>query len=145
MHFHKWFEVEERKDGEINIYKICKYCGVCYKLIGRDWFLYHDAKKNIEMGSKEETLLYPCYILKGGELVRIAPPMAWDIRKIQCHHYVRVQYIRNHPERKEELQAIQKLIFLTPECHAELHRGHSKFKQKYGIELGELLYDYAEN
>ena len=144
MHFHKWFEVEEHKNGEINTYKVCKYCGKCYKLVGRDWFLYHDPMKNIEMSSKKDTLLYPCYILKGGELVRITPPMAWDITKIQCHHYIRNQYINNHPERKQELLEQQKLIFLTPECHADLHHGHSRFAEKYGVTLGELLYDYKE-
>lgn len=94
--------------------------------------------------SRQDVHKYSCYILKGGELVRIIPPETWDIRQIQCHHYIRRQYIRNHKEIEQELLQQQKLIFLTPECHADLHSGHSRFKEKYGIDKGELLYDYKE-
>lgn len=89
---------------------------------------------------KEELEKYPCYEFKDGKLKRIPPPIVWF--GVHLHHFIRTQWQRNNPEKFKEVEHLQKLIFLPPQMHMELHARHSKFKEKYGIEIDELLFNW---
>lgn len=91
---------------------------------------------------KQELQKYPCYEFKNGRLVRIPPPKNWY--GVELHHYITTQWQQNNPEKFKEVEHLQKLIFLPPVMHRELHAKHSKFKEKYGIEIKELLFDWRE-
>lgn len=89
------------------------------------------------MSTKEDLQIFPIYKLENGKLIEIEPPECWNMYLIECHHFVkRQQYKRN----SDKYMHIQKLIFLTPECHRDLHARNRNFKQKYGIEIEKLLY-----
>lgn len=69
------------------------------------------------------------------------------------HHFIRQQWRDNNPEKYEEVEHLQKLILLPSfiydgenqvNCHGELHARHSKFKEKYGYEIDELLWNEEE-
>lgn len=89
---------------------------------------------------KEELEKYPCYEFKDGKLVRIPPPIVWF--GVHLHHYIRTQWQQNNPDKFALVEHLQKLIFLPPQMHMELHARHSKFKEKYGIEIDELLFSW---
>ena len=91
---------------------------------------------------KEELEKYPCYEYKDGKLKRIPPPIVWF--GVHLHHYIRTQWQQNNPDKFAEVEHLQKLIFLPPQMHMELHARHSKFKEKYGIEIDELLFDWRK-
>lgn len=93
-------------------------------------------KRNV----KEELEKYPCYLFENGKLKRIAPPTQWT--GIHLHHYIRTQWQQNNPEKFALVEHLQKLIFLPPQMHMELHARHRKFKEKYGIEIDELLFNW---
>lgn len=93
-------------------------------------------KRNI----KEELEKYPCYLYEDGKLKRISPPRQWT--GLHLHHYIRSQWIDNNPEKFAQIEHLQKLIFLPPQMHMELHARHSKFKEKYGLEIDELLFNW---
>ena len=95
-------------------------------------------KRNVKVELKE----YPCYEFKNGRLERIPPPLSWN--GLHLHHYITTQWQQNNPEKFEEVRHLQKLIFLPPQMHMELHAKYSKFKEKYGIEIKELLFDRSE-
>lgn len=92
-------------------------------------------KRNV----KEELLKYPCYIYENGRLRRIETPRNWH--GYHLHHYITTQWQQNNPEKFKEVDHLQKLIFLPPQMHMELHAKHSKFKEKYGLEISELLFN----
>lgn len=85
---------------------------------------------------------YPCYEVKNGKLVRIPTPHDW--RGVVLHHYIRTTWIEHNPEKFIEVAHLQKLIFIPRNMHNELHNKHSRFKEKYGIEIQELLFDWRE-
>lgn len=93
-------------------------------------------KRNI----KEELNKYPCYMYEEGKLRRISAPTQWH--GLHLHHYIRTQWQQNNPEKFMLVEHLQKLIFLPPQMHMELHARHSKFKEKYGIEIDELLFNW---
>lgn len=93
-------------------------------------------KRNV----KEELEKYPCYLYENGRLKRIASPTQWT--GMHLHHYIRTQWQQNNPEKFALVEHLQKLIFLPPQMHMELHARHSKFKEKYGIEIDELLFNW---
>ena len=91
---------------------------------------------------KQELQKYPCYEFRNGRLIRIPPPKSWY--GVELHHYITTQWQQNNPEKFKEVEHLQKLIFLPAVMHRELHAKHSKFKEKYGIEIKELLFDWRE-
>lgn len=93
-------------------------------------------KRNI----KEELSKYPCYLFENGKLKRITPPTQWN--GLHLHHFIRTQWQQNNPEKFEQVEHLQKLIFLPPQMHMELHARHRRFKEKYGIEIDELLFNW---
>lgn len=93
-------------------------------------------KRNI----KEELEKYPCYLYEEGKLKRISPPSQWT--GLHLHHYIRTQWQQNNPDKFALVEHLQKLIFLPPQMHMELHARHSKFKEKYGLEIDELLFNW---
>ena len=95
-------------------------------------------KRNVKAELKE----YPCYEFRSGRLERIPPPLSWN--GLHLHHYITTQWQQNNPEKFEEVRNLQKLIFLPPQMHMELHAKYSKFKEKYGIEIKELLFEWGE-
>lgn len=92
---------------------------------------------------KQELQIYPCYEFRNGRLIRIPPPKSWY--GVELHHYITTQWQQNNPEKFKEVEHLQKLIFLPPVMHRELHAKHSKFKEKYGIEIKELLYSTSQS
>lgn len=92
---------------------------------------------------KYELAHYPCYEYKNGRLVRIAPPQNWH--GLHLHHFITTQWQQKNPEKFIEVEHLQKLIFLPPQMHMELHAKHSRFKEKYGIEIQELLFDWRND
>lgn len=93
-------------------------------------------KRNV----KEELEKYPCYLYEDGKLKRISPPRQWT--GLHLHHYIRTQWQQNNPEKFALVEHLQKLIFLPPQMHMELHARHRKFKEKYGIEIDDLLFNW---
>ena len=91
---------------------------------------------------KAELNEFPCYLFKNGVLVRIPPPNNWH--GLHLHHFITTQWQQNNPEKFEQVKHLQKLIFMDPKMHMELHAKHSKFKEKYGIEIDELLFDWRK-
>ena len=91
---------------------------------------------------KTELIKYPCYEFKNGVLIRIPPPNCWF--RVELHHYITTQWEQEHPEQFIEVEHLQKLIFLPVQMHRELHAKHSRFKEKYGIEIKELLFDWRD-
>lgn len=91
---------------------------------------------------KRDLELYPCYKLVNGQLVRIPTPPQWQW--VHLHHFIRTKWIEKNPDKWEKVKHLQKLIYLEPVIHMELHNKHSKFKEKYGIEIKELLFDWRE-
>lgn len=87
---------------------------------------------------KAELMKYPCYIYENGRLRRINAPINWH--GYHLHHFITTQWQQNNPDKFKEVEHLQKLIFLPPQMHMELHAKHSKFKEKYGMETSELLY-----
>lgn len=85
---------------------------------------------------------YPCYEVKDGKLIRIPTPTSWH--GVVLHHYIRTGWIDDNPEKFEQVRHLQKLIFMPRNMHNELHAKHSRFKEKYGIEIKELLFDWRE-
>ena len=95
-------------------------------------------KRNV----KAELAVFPCFEFKNGRLIRIPPPQNWY--GVELHHFITTQWEQEHPQQFEEVKHLQKLIFLPKVMHRELHNKHSKFKEKYGIEIKELLFDWRE-
>lgn len=97
-----------------------------------------ELNRNIVQDLKE----FPCYKVEHRTLVRIPTPPSW--MWVHLHHYIRTGWIKRNPEKWEQVKHLQKLIFLNPVMHLELHNKHRKFKEKYGIEIKELLFDWRE-
>lgn len=95
--------------------------------------------RNIERDLRE----FPCYKVSNGKLVRIPTPPYW--KWVHLHHYIRTTWIKWNPEKWVQVKHLQKLIYLEPIMHIELHNKHSRFKEKYGIEIKELLFDWREH
>lgn len=91
---------------------------------------------------KAELMKYPCYIYENGRLRRINAPTNWH--GYHLHHFITTQWQQNNPDKFKEVEHLQKLIFLPPQMHMELHAKHSKFKEKYGMEMSELLFNGRE-
>ena len=91
---------------------------------------------------KRDLSEFPCYRVEKGQLVRIPTPPMW--MWVHLHHYIRTGWIKRNPEKWEQVKHLQKLIYLEPVMHMELHSRHSKFYEKYGIEIKELLFDWRE-
>lgn len=91
---------------------------------------------------KRDLAEFPCYEVKNGKLVPIPTPPSW--MWVHLHHYIRTGWIKQNPEKFEQVRHLQKLIYMDPVMHIELHMKHSRFKEKYGIEIKELLFDWRE-
>lgn len=91
---------------------------------------------------KRDLEQFPCYEVRNGRLVRIPTPPQW--KWVHLHHFIRTGWIKRNPDKWEQVKHLQKLIYMDPVMHIELHNKHSKFKEKYGIEIKELLFDWRE-
>ena len=89
------------------------------------------------MSTKDDIAKYPLYLYLDGDLIKISRPPTGIL---DPHHFIRTQWIRNNPEKFKEIEHLQKIIFLPRQCHAELHAKHSKFKERWGLDIQELLY-----
>lgn len=96
-------------------------------------------KRNV----KKELLIYPMFMYENGRLKRIETPTKWD--GYVLHHYITTQWEQEHPKLYPLVKHLQKLILLPAQMHIELHGRHSKFKEKYGIEIDELLFDWRKD
>lgn len=56
------------------------------------------------------------------------------------HHFVEEKYIKKHPELKEELEKIQKLILMPIDMNMDIDKRTRNFKERWGIELKEVVY-----
>lgn len=94
------------------------------------------------MSSKRDVTKYPVYLYrKGGKLIKINEPItSWNTFYVHCHHYIPQQFMRKYPEKYKQIEHLQKLFFLPPDMHADLHANSRKFKEKWGIEIEDLIY-----
>ena len=95
-------------------------------------------KRNV----KEELKIFPCFKFENGRLIEIPAPERWF--GVELHHYITTQWQQKNPEKFEQVKHLQKLIFLPPQMHKELHLRHRRFFEKYGIEIKELLFNWSE-
>lgn len=95
------------------------------------------------MGTTTKDLFkYPCFMYCNGEFVRIYPASAsHDIFKWQVHHYISQGWVKRNKIAFKKIEHLQKLYILPTQMHIDLHARHSKFKQKWGVDINELLYD----
>ena len=93
------------------------------------------------MGSKQDVLRYPCFQwIRKGKMVKIEPPSEWNIWEVQAHHYISQQFMRKNPKKFKEIEHLQKLFFLPPDMHMDLHAYSRRFKEKWGFEIEDLIY-----
>ena len=103
------------------------------------------------MGSKQDVLKYPCFLVIPPRIIPLKqPPTTWNIFKVQCHHYIEQNWVKNHPKEFKEIEHLQKLFFLPVRfidkegrehnMHGEVHSGCRSFKERYGIDREELLW-----
>lgn len=95
-------------------------------------------KRNV----KEELLKYPCYLFENGKLEKIQTPNCWH--GLHLHHFITTQWEQKNPKKFAQVAHLQKLIFLPPDMHMDLHNKNRNFKEKYGIEIKELLFNWKE-
>jgi hypothetical protein len=86
---------------------------------------------------KDDLKQFPVFKYENGKLIQIEPPEWWDNTKVECHHFIKKQIYNRNPAKYKN---IQKLIFLPKQMHREADAYHSKFKEKYKIELTEVIY-----
>lgn len=90
---------------------------------------------------KYELSTYPCFIHKKGQLIQIQKPDRWDYPN-QLHHFIPTQWEQNNPEKYIMVAHLQKLIIMHKNMHDDAHARISNFKEKYGIELDEVLFNW---
>lgn len=91
-------------------------------------------KKKRDIRKELET--YPVYKLENGVLTQIEPPDQW-FYPWELHHFVKRQIFDRNPE---EYSKIQKLILMKKQAHKEADAYHSKFKERHGVELEQVIY-----
>ena len=87
---------------------------------------------------KDDLKKYPIYVYDYGILKRINRPLGWN--GYQMHHYIKQQKMRYEDYAK--IEHLQKLFLLPQAMHIDLHNFIKNFKDKWGIDIKELLYDY---
>ena len=93
------------------------------------------------MGTKDDIKKYPVYFYSNGGFLRIYPDNAFhDIFTVQYHHFIPQGWIKRNKEKFKQIENLQKLFLIPAEMHADLHARNSKFKEKWGVDIGELVY-----
>lgn len=87
--------------------------------------------------TREDLKLFPVYEYCNREIKRMIPPVSWNNYLVELHHFVKRQVYNRNPEKYKD---IQKLIFLPVDMHRDADNYHSRFKEKWGVELREVIY-----
>ena len=93
------------------------------------------------MTIKEDLKKYPCFLFKFGTIRPIPAPDSWG-SDLQCHHFIKQNVRKTNPKFYERVEHLQKLIFMSPEKHYNLHAmGEDTFLKRYGVEKHKLLFN----
>ena len=91
--------------------------------------------------SSKDIFKYPVYQYVSGRFVQIYPTSCeHDLFEWQIHHYIEQGYIKRNKLKFKQIEHLQKLFVIPAQMHLDLHQRHSKFKQKWGYDISELLY-----
>lgn len=91
--------------------------------------------------TKVDLFKYPVYQYIDGYLLRIYPDgVEHNLFHWQVHHYIEQAWIKRNKLKFKQIEHLQKLFVLPTQMHLDLHAKHSKFKQKWGYDISELLY-----
>jgi hypothetical protein len=88
------------------------------------------------MGTREDLKEFPCFVYQNGQFIEHTPEW-WDANKMQLHHFIRRQQYKRNPDKYKN---IQKLLLIPTQMHLDCHAYHSRFFDKWGIELKEVIY-----
>jgi len=86
---------------------------------------------------EKELQTFPVYEYCNRSIRRIMPPPSWNNYLVELHHFIRRQEYNRNPEKYKD---IQKLIFLPIDLHRDVHAYNRNLKERWGIELDEVLY-----
>lgn len=94
-------------------------------------------KRNV----RKELEQYPFYMYTNGALVRTVKPGRWD-KSYQLHHFITTQWEQENPEKFVSVVHLQKLVLLPTQMHIDLHARVKNFKEKYGLDIQDVLFDW---
>ena len=95
--------------------------------------------------TKVDLFKYPVYQYIDGHLLRIYPDgVEHNLFHWQVHHYIRCEFIKKNKLKFKQIEHLQKLFVIPTQMHIDLHNHIRNFKNKWGIEPTELLYDYRD-
>ena len=93
------------------------------------------------MTIKEDLKKYPCFLFKFQTLRPIPAPESWG-SDLQCHHFIKQNVRKTNPKFYERVEYLQKLIFMSPEKHYNLHAmGADTFLKKEKFDKHLLLFN----
>jgi len=62
----------------------------------------------------------------------------------QFHHFIEKKYLKKHPEKREGLIKLQKLILMPADMNYDINSRTLNFKKRWGIALEEVVYTDKE-
>ena len=93
------------------------------------------------MTIKEDLAKYPCFLFEFGTLRPIPAPEHWSA-ELQAHHFVPKSQEKTNPKFFKRVEHLQKLIFMSPEKHYNLHAmGEDTFLKKEKFNKRLLLFN----
>lgn len=101
-------------------------------------------KKYRKRTVREDCKIYPTFIFEDYEIKPINLEHQIVPYGYTGHHFIRTQFLDNHLDIAEQLLKYQKIIFVPTfghDMHSEIHSRHSKFKENWGVELSEVIFD----
>lgn len=93
--------------------------------------------KKRELTIEQELQTFPVYEYCDRKIRRIIPPSSWNNYLVELHHFVKRQVYDRNPEKYEN---IQKLIFLPVDLHRDCHAYNRNLKERWGVEIDEVIY-----
>lgn len=93
------------------------------------------------MSIKEDLKKYPCFLFKFQTLRPIPTPDSWG-SDLQCHHFIPKSQEKTNPKFFKRVEHLQKLIFMSPKKHYNLHAmGEDTFLKKEKFNKHLLLFN----
>lgn len=89
----------------------------------------------------EDLKLYPCYLLKHKNLIKIQQPTLWN-SALQIHHFIRQSLRKNSPYFYKRVEHLQKLILMPAQINYDLETmGEETFFKRYGVNKNDLVFN----